>query len=516
MEDRLGEHVPNFVVLGGGTAGWLAAFMIQDSLKRQKVDARITVVESSKIPTVGVGEGSTAAFRVMMQYFKLDEFEFFRETGATFKLGIRHKDWRRKGFTYDGPIDDPHQVIDPPKGAPSDYLNVFAVAAGRKLQDMHLFGPLLEQGKAPYALKADGSFIPLGPFHHAFHFDQARVGKFLRKRAVGVEVVDAVVAGVERDSESGNITALVFDDGEKLAGDFFIDASGFRKRLIVGELQAPWKSYAHELPVNRAMPFWIDVKEGEELANYTLAHALSSGWMWQIPTQWRYGCGYVYSDEFLDPEGAKREIEQVLGREIEVRDDIHFRIGRLENPWTANCLAVGLSSSFLEPLEATSIHGSVVQLMLFASRYLKDPAKMTEADRADYNRCIGRQVDDFRTFINTHYVTERDDSPFWKNVRAERLHPETKERLARWKSEMPRREHFPNVLNGLPHVETQLHYPVLDGLGLLDRDLARREMERDPALRQFARETMDSLVAEYRAAARKALGHREFLERVTA
>lgn len=509
------EREPHFVIVGGGTAGWLAAFIIQDGLKRQKIAARISVVESSKIPTVGVGEASTAAFRVMMQYFKLDEFEFFRETGASFKLGIRHQDWRHKGFTYYGPIDDPHQVVTPPQGAPSDYLNVFSVAAGRKVQDMHLFGPLLEQKKAPYALRDDGSLIALGPFHHAFHFDQARVGQFLKRRSRGVEIIDATIAGVERNAETGNIAALVFEDGARMEGDFFVDASGFRKRLIVGELNAPWISYAQELPVNRAMPFWVDVKEGEELANYTLAHALSSGWMWQIPTQWRYGCGYVYSDEFLDPEGAKREIETLLGHEIEVRGDIHFRIGRLETPWMGNCLAVGLSSSFIEPLESTSIHGTVVQMMLFAEHYLKHPERMTEQDRADYNKKFGRQVDDFRTFVNTHYVTERDDTPFWRNVRAERIHPETRERLARWKREMPRHEHFGDFLHGLPHIETQLHYPVLDGLGLLDPAVARAEMERDPALRKFARETADSLVKEYRLASARALGHREFLEYVT-
>ncbi len=502
---------PHFVIVGGGTAGWLAAFILSDKARRLKLDARVTVVESSKIPTVGVGEGSTAALRVLMQYFNLNELEFFRETGATFKLGIRHKDWRRIGFTYDGPIDDPHQVIRAPEGAPSDYLNVYCVAAGRKLQDMHLFGPLLEQKKAPYALKDDGTLVPLGPFHHAFHFDQALVGKFLKARAKDVETVDATIAGVERDAETGFIRALRLDDGERLEGDFFVDATGFRKRIIVKELDAPWISYAQELPVNRALPFWLDIKPGDEIANYTLAWALEAGWMWQIPTQQRYGCGYVYSDAFKTPEEAKREVERVLGHEIEVRDDIRFEIGRLASPWLGNCLAVGLASSFLEPLEATSIHGSVVQLLLFADNYLKHPDAMTEADRADYNRRFGRQVDDFRTFINTHYVTERHDTPFWKNVREERLHPETRQRLALWRKEMPRREHFPSFLGGLPHVETQLHYPVLDGLGLLDPAVARAEMARDPKLRQFARETVDSLVREYSAAAGKALGHAEFL-----
>jgi glycine/D-amino acid oxidase-like deaminating enzyme len=503
---------PHFVIVGGGTAGWIAAFIIQDCARRRKLDIRISVVESSKIPTVGVGEATTAAFRVFLRQFGIDEFEFFRKTEATFKLGIRHEDWRRKGFTYYGPIDDPHQVVTPPPGAPSDYLNVYSVSAGRPVQDMHLFGPLLERKKAPYMQKPDGSLLPLGPFHHAYHFDQAKVGQFLKSKSRGVEIVDAVVAGVERHSESGDITTLIMDDGVRLDADFFIDATGFRKRLIVGELQAPWISYAHELPVNRALPFWLDIKPGEEIANYTRAWAQSSGWMWMIPTQYRYGCGYVYSDEFLTPEEAKREVETVLGREIEVRSDIRFSIGRLERPWIGNCLAVGLSSSFLEPLESTSIHGTIVQMMLFADRYMDDPAKITPAAREDYNKRVGRQVDDFRTFVNTHYLTERDDTPFWREVRANRIHPETKERLAHWRQKMPRHEDFPDYLGGLPHIQTQLHYPVLDGLGLLDPAVARAEMAAQPEIRAFARKTVDSLTKEYKQAATKALSHAKFLE----
>ncbi|MEO8883224.1 MAG: tryptophan halogenase family protein [Devosia sp.] len=507
MADR-----PHFVIVGGGTAGWIAAFIIQDAARKQKLDASISVVESSKIPTVGVGEATTAAFRVFLKQFEIDEFEFFRKTEATFKLGIRHEDWRRKGFTYYGPIDDPHQVVQPPPGARSDYLNVYSVSAGRPVQDMHLFGPLLERKKAPYAQKADGSLVPLGPFHHAYHFDQALVGKFLHSKSQGVEIVDAIVAGVERSNVNGDITTLVMEDGQRLDADFFIDATGFRKRLIVGELKAPWISYAHELPVNRALPFWLDIKPGEEIANYTRAWAQSSGWMWQIPTQYRYGCGYVYSDEFLTPEEAKREVETVLGREIEVRSDIKFSIGRLENPWIGNCLAVGLSSSFLEPLESTSIHGTIVQMMLFAGAYMKDPATITPAERDDYNRRVGRQVDDFRTFVNTHYVTERDDTPFWREVRANRIHPETRERLAHWRQKMPRHEDFPDFLGGLPHIQTQLHYPVLDGLGLLDPAVAKAEMAAQPEVRAFARKTVDSLTKEYKQAATRALGHAEFLE----
>jgi tryptophan halogenase len=499
-----------FVIVGGGTAGWITAFIIQDSLKRLKIDASVTVVEPSKIPTVGVGEATTAAFYVFLRNFGIDELEFFRETGASFKLGIRHEDWRRKGVTYYGPIDDQHQVIAPPPGAPSDYLNVYGIAAGRPLQDMHMFGPLLLQWKAPYARKPDGSLLRLGPFLHAYHFDQARVGRFLASKSQGVRIADGVVQGVER-RDDGGVKALVLDTGERIEGDVFFDCTGFQKRLIVKELNAPWISYAHELPVNRALPFWLPIGETEEMPNYTRAWAQEAGWIWQIPTQGRFGCGYVYSDEFRTPDEAKLEVERVLGREIEVRGDIRFQIGRIDTPWIKNVVAVGLSSSFLEPLESTSILGTIVQMMLFARRFLKHPEAMTDDDRTDYNKRIGRQVDDFRTFVNTHYMTERDDTPFWREVREHRIHPETKERLAHWRQHMPRMTDFPDYLDGLPHVQTQLHYPVLEGLGLLNQDVARAEMAADPRLRQFARETYESLVKEYAGAAKQALGHAEFL-----
>jgi tryptophan halogenase len=501
-----------FVIVGGGTAGWITAFIVQDALRRKRIDATVTVVEPSKIPTVGVGEATTAAFYHFLKSFGVDEFEFFQKTGATFKLGIRHEDWRRKGFTYYGPIDDPHQVINAPPGAPSDYLNVYAIAAGRPIEDMHMFGPLLRQWKAPYALKPDGTPIRLGPFQHAYHFDQALVGRFLASKSRGVTIADGVVSGVERNQQNGDIATLVLDTGERIEGDFFFDCSGFHKRLIVKELNAPWISYAHELPVNRALPFWLDIKPGDKIPNYTRAWAQEAGWMWQIPTQDRFGCGYVYSDEFRTPEEAKLEVERVVGREIEVRSDIRFQIGRIATPWIGNTIAVGLSSSFLEPLESTSIHGTIVQMMLFAKRFLDRPDKMNDDDRADYNTRVGRQVDDFRTFVNTHYMTERNDTPFWREVREHRIHPETKERLAKWQKQMPRMTDFPDYLDGLPHVQTQLHYPVLEGLGLLNQETAREEMARDPKLRQFAREAYEGLVKEYRNAAAQALDQAQYLQ----
>lgn len=496
-----------FVIVGGGTAGWLAAFMLQDAVKRQKRDATITVVESSKIPTIGVGEGTTAVFRQMLKYFGLDEFAFLKETEATIKFGIRHKDWKAKSHHYDGPIDDPHLVLEPRGTAPQSYLDIFSVAAGRKVADTHLFGYLLDQHKAPFARKADGSLVPMGPFHHAYHFDQALAGKWLRKHAKGVETTDAQVTGAMRNSETGDIEFLITDMGE-ITGDFFIDCTGFRKSLISKELGGTWVSYRDILPVNRAMPFWLDLKEGEEIAPYTLAWAQNAGWLWSIPTQTRFGCGYVYSDQFLSPDQAQAEIETTLGHKIEPRNDLRFEVGRQDKAWINNCLSLGLASSFLEPLEATSIHGTIVQMMVFTNFHLNGSSR----DREAYNSFAARQVDDFRDFINLHYVSTRRDTPFWQHVADSCIGEPTKQRRALWKTRMPSHDDFEPLPGNYAHTEQQLHYPVLDGLGLLDRGLAQKYMEARPELKKKARSAADTLTDEYRAAAPKALGHREFLE----
>ena len=493
----------HFVIVGGGTAGWLAALMLRQALPQGH---KITVVESSKIPTIGVGEGTTAVFRQMLKNFGFDEFEFLRETEATVKFGIRHKDWRRLGHHYDGPIDDPHLVMEPAGSRPQSYIDIFSCAAGRRLADTHLFAYLLDQQKAPFARKADGGLVPMGPYHHAYHFDQAKAGQWLRQKSRGVEMIDAQVNGITRDAVTGSITALQSDVGE-ITGDFFIDCTGFRRTLI-SAMGAKWISYAKDLPVNRAMPFWLEIEDGDELTPFTTAWAQSAGWLWMIPTQKRVGCGYVYSDHFTTPEQAQAEIEKTLGRKIEPRNDIKINSGRLDKAWIGNCLALGLASSFLEPLEATSIHGTIVQMMVFLSQHLG----CTSEDSAQYNSFGARQLDDFKHFINAHYVSERRDTPFWQTVAQDFISAETKERLAKWQKKMPGWEDFSPLPGGFAHTEQQLYYPVLDGLGLLNRAAAQEHMESLPDLHKKAKSAADTLTSEYRAAAPRALGHREFLK----
>jgi flavin-dependent dehydrogenase len=488
-------------VVGGGTAGWLAAMMLGDSAQRGGHPCDITVIESSKIGTIGVGEGTTAVFRQMLQHFGLDEAEFLAATGATIKFGIRHRDWRRKGHSYDGPIDDPHRVA----GFDDNALDVYQVAHGESVGETHLFQHLLNANRSPFAV-VGGRRVPVGPYHHAFHFDQALAGKWLRSKAKAIATIDDQVQSVERHAETGNITSLALEGGTRVEADLYIDCTGFRRALI-GPMGAEWVSYRNTLPVNRAIPFWLDIPDGEEIEPCTLAWAQGSGWMWKIPTQGRYGCGYVFSDAHSTPDQAKAEIEGVLGHPIEVRNDIKIDAGRLDRQWTHNCVALGLSSSFLEPLEATSIHGTVVQLMLLSS-VLPNP---DDRARTAFNAAAARQVDDFRDFIRLHYVSERRDTAFWRDV-AGSLPDRLNDRLALWQQKVPGPKDFQPFPMGLPHTDHHLHVPVLDGLGLLNAKAAKDWLAERPKLRANARRSARSLVTEYRLAARQAIPHRAFLQ----
>ncbi len=501
------KHV---VIVGGGTAGWLAAHLLKAESARQGLRLSLTLIESSKVPTIGVGEGTTSVFRGVLQSLGFDEEDFLAKTDATIKYGIRHRDWRRLGHSYDGPIDDVYALADKIPGGGS-WIDTFCVAAGRSVASPHVFAALMKDGKAPVADVA-GRRVAVSRFHHAYHFDQAKVGAYLRDKAIGVAQIDALVEGAVHDPDTGHITALTLDTGETVAGDFFIDCTGFRRTLIQSAMGAGWVSYADALPVNRAMPFWLDLTEDQEIPTYTHAWAQKSGWMWQIPTQGRIGCGYVYSDRHTTPDAAQAEIEAALGHKITPRADIPISAGRLTETWRGNVLALGLASSFLEPLEATSIHGTVVALLLFCQRHLGALTGTDHDGQSRYNAAIAGQVDDFRDFINLHYVSERDDSPFWRDVAADFILPQVREKLEIWQQRMPEAADFSNDLDGLPHVEELLHYPVLDGLGLLNRKVAQTQMAQDRRLQAFARATTDHLEKQASSVARQALPHRLWLE----
>ena len=503
------KEIKNVVILGGGTAGWLAAYIMSDFFYSNKLNANVKVIESSKIPTIGVGEGTTSIFYEFLKKYNLDETDFLKETKATLKFGIVHKDWKELGYTYYGPIDDPQLIA--PKGKPEnfEYLKAYAVAAGRPVSEIHLHTLLMQNKKVPYVYK-DNNLELISPFYYAYHFDNSLVASYLKKRSQNIEIIDDIYTS-SKMNDDGTVKSLHFESGLELEVDLVVDCSGFRKLIIGDQYKTKWKSYQDNLPVNRAMPFFLDIND-DNYINYTLAWAQKFGWMWQIPTQERIGAGYVYCDQFISPDQAQEEIEKVLGHKIEPRRDIKFNSGRLEKYWVKNCLAIGLSSGFLEPLEATSIHSTLVQLILFASEYLKKEMDFNDDTKiSDFNNRIGRQFDDFKTFLNMHYVSKRRDSKFWEYVADECISDETKKLISLWQDELPSLDHFDDYLSGLPHVQSQLYYPVVDGLGLLNKESARDQMSKYD-LRSTSRKFYNEFSEKFNEIIKNSLTHNQFID----
>lgn len=457
-------------IVGGGTAGWLAALMIH---KIQGNSHDITLIESSRIGIVGAGEGSTGYLTDIIQghswNYGCNEIDFLRETGATVKLGIRHKDWKHVGHSYIGPIDGSNSV-----GADCDYMLLKAITDGRPFHESSANGYIIEKSLSSFILQDDGKLT--NSSSHAYHFDAHKVGKYFKKVCgENVTSIDADVVDINLD-ENGFVTSIVLADGRIIEADFFIDCSGF-KRIFASKLGVPWISYSKHLPVNRAMPFLMKYDEDEKIDPVTTAWAQKAGWMWQIPVQERKGCGYVYCDSFTSDEQAQNEIEQLLGKKIEPIRFFSFETGRLDQLWAKNCLFVGLSAAFAEPLEATSIHSTIVQLTWFAFNYLRDTKNETcnIASTNFYNRRVAKMYDDFRDFLVLHYMTERNDSEFWKWMNTKET---ATEKVRLFLELIKTRTLQPCDFDAyFGSAGASLHNWVMAGLGMLDVNLAQRDLD---------------------------------------
>ena len=282
----------NIVIVGGGTAGWIAAYYI---IKAQPAKHKITVIESSALGIIGAGEGSTGSMADLLngRFFdaKVDIPAFLKETNGTVKMGIYHQNWTGDDTGYFAPLDGTNTWA-----AWDDYMFKYGLANFGK-EKMHVASPIgmsFSQGVATDS---------------AFHFDGHKVGEFFKKicLADGATIIDAVVKTIQ-STDSGDIVGLTLDNGEIVTGDFFIDCTGFA-RVLMKHIGVGWKSYQEYLPLNTAMPFLLDYEPGEEITPYTGATALSSGWMWNIPLSTRRGCGYVFDRNYISREQAQQEIE---------------------------------------------------------------------------------------------------------------------------------------------------------------------------------------------------------------
>ena len=356
------------VIIGGGTAGWLTALY----MKKRYKDYNITLLESTKLGILGAGEGGTPTLRSMLlEGFGFDEAEFLKEVSGTKKYGILFDKWN---------TDASHSFV-------------------------HGFGlDALED-----------------PVEYSYHFDARLFAKYLQKKGieVGIKHLDKEAQSfIKNNSE---ISTIICGDGTEVPVDFLIDCSGFRRLVIGGVYKAEWQSYEEHLKVNAAVPFFIN-KPNYDVHQKTIAEASDYGWIWKIPLQHRWGCGYIYDSTLVSEEEIKEKIVKLHPQDdIQFNKKIEFNAGCFKDVWIENCIAIGLSGGFLEPLEATSIMTTIFQLKLLPDD-LFDYSK-----REGYNYSTERINYQNMSFIRHHYNCSRQDTEFWKEYRTRKLPSELEE-----------------------------------------------------------------------------------------
>jgi tryptophan halogenase len=405
------DRIQTIVIVGGGTAGWMAAAALSRFLRNGYT--RIRVIESDDIGTVGVGEATIPPIRNFLDMLRIDENDFVRATQATFKIGIEFVDWTRLGHRYMHPFGLFGADIE---GVPFHqfFLKAFALGQVSDIERFSLTAVAARQGRfAP----AQASTFPLNHWAYAYHFDASLVAVYLREHAerLGVQRTEGKVTGVALRGVDGHIEALTLESGERIAGDFYIDCSGFRALLIGEALGVAYEDWSHWLPCNRAVA--IASENAGQPDPYTRSTAHAAGWQWRIPLQHRTGNGYVYaSNAISDDEAAATLLDKLDGAAIGSTRLIPFTTGRRKAFWSKNCVSIGLAAGFLEPLESTAIH--LVQTGIAKLLALFPDKQFNRIEIDEYNRLMGSTYDQVRDFLVLHYkATERDDSELWNYCR---------------------------------------------------------------------------------------------------
>lgn len=432
----------SLIIVGGGTAAWVAALYAKVYLDIE----RILVIESEDIPIIGAGEGSTGSMSVVVH--PIGEEIFLKETQGSIKLGIKHVGWRKDDATYLGPIDSPERF-----GVSLEKSYPWMVDHKLPISSTHLNAKLMELENVSPVIESDGR--KFSPFGVAYHFDGHLVSATIKDFLISAGVEFTTDTIIDTEFSNNGIEKIIGKDSYYTA-DFFIDATGFHGAVMKKTYNLDWISYQENLSVNAALPFILN-SDLTTLETYTTATAMRYGWMWKIPKQNNIGCGYVFNNDLISFEEAQQEIEELLGQTISPIKQIKFTPGRLEKLLHKNCLAIGLASAFLEPLEATSIHSTILQLDSWAE-FLENT--LTEDD---YNTRMVKMYDTYRDFIILHYKGGRDDTEFWKYQGSDKVNTFEVDKILKMCKNGTILD-YSNDFLGLP-----LLFPVVYGLGLVEK-----------------------------------------------
>jgi tryptophan halogenase len=428
-------RISNVVIAGGGTAGWMVAAALSKTLANT---LDICLIESDEIGTVGVGEATIPTLLTFHRLLDINEQEFMAAVQGTFKLGIGFENWRDINENYIhsfGATGRDHWTA----GFQHFWLK------GRELGIAGDYGAFCLELKA--AQEGKFAHLPKGGLNYAFHLDASLYASYLRKlsEAHGIRRIEGKIVDVSTDPKSGFIESLTLGSGQKIAGDLFVDCTGFRALLIEKTLHAVYEDWSHWLPCDSAIA--VQTESTGDAIPYTRSIAREAGWQWRIPLQHRVGNGIVYSSRYWSDEAARTSLlANIEGATLTEPRVIRFRPGQRLKPWTKNCVAIGLAAGFIEPLESTSIHliqrGIIRLMQMFPSGGIKD------SDIEEFNQQTTFEIENIRDFIVLHYhVTRRQDSAFWRDCRAMEIPRSLAHRIALFR-ESGRVFKVPNELFG--------------------------------------------------------------------
>ena len=442
------KNVKKLLVVGGGTAGLISALIL-----KKKLNIQVDVVYSKNIGIVGVGEGSTEHWQEFMQFIGIDPYTLIKECDATYKAGIMFKNWGARDYL--------HSVVAPFDSKFSQYSFVYAKQIAENSNYVN--------SKFIWENKINSWHIsrPESTPVNQYHFNTHKLNDFLIKiaRSMGIGIIEDDINDVILDQD-GYIEQLV-GNGKIYQYDFYIDSTGF-KRILMNKLGAKWQSYSKYLKMKSAITF--QTPEEENYNFWTLAQAMDYGWMFKIPVWGRTGNGYIFDSDYINAEQAKLEVEKFLGHEIEIGKQFNFDPGALEKVWIKNCCAIGLSASFVEPLEASSIGTSIQQAFLLMHKL----SNYNEYAIEDYNKSVSDVMENIRDFIVLHYVTNKTNTEFWKKLKEIELPNSLKSKLERWRHRLPITEDFSSLSNYILFTRANF-IVVMEGLDLFDRNSIRSE-----------------------------------------
>lgn len=463
------RRIRRIVILGGGSAGWMTAAALANALRG---GCRIDLIESTAIGTVGVGEATIPPIRHFNRQLGLDENAFVSAARGTFKLGIAFVDWIRPGHRYFHPFGRIGDEFDS-VSLHQYWLRERARGSPVPLEDYAMAWVLARHGRFGRPL-SDPAMV-LSSFDYAYHFDASLYGRHLREYAQkrGVRRIDGKVLDVKLRGGDGFIEALQLEGGEHIEGDLFIDCSGFRGLLIDSALKVGYESWQRWLPCDRAMA--VGCALGADLPPYTCATARPAGWQWRIPLQHRMGNGHVYCSEYMsDDEATAILLANLTGAPVGEPRPLRFTAGVRREFWARNCVAIGLSAGFLEPLESTSIH--LVQSAITRLLALFPDRDCNPILAQEFNRASRFEYERIRDFIILHYRAQQREEPLWRYARSMEIPEELQFKVDHFRnggrilfdpSELFQKNNWLAVLVGQEVLPEHCH-PLLDLSGRAD------------------------------------------------